>query len=338
MKTKFTLISLLVLFASSLYAAGLVDISYSNITISQPGSYIVVCDLTTGQDLNCITIATSNVTIDLNGHTLYGAGTTVGASGHGIYGWAPNNLTIKNGIIRDFWDSGIYFSGRNNKIMHIQAYGNGGEGIANWNNGALVQNCCVEQNGGYGILASTGSNIMDNIAHNNGFDGIITGTGCRITGNSAYNNTRHGIWPGAGCTVKDNSVYNNGTYGIYANSGCTVIGNSAYSNDSIGIFASTDCSITGNTVYSNSYDGISFSSGCLVTNNCVGSHTGDPGIHARSDDNFIGQNLCTDNGTGILCDGVGNYLEQNKLRGNTTNVTLNGSTEGGGVLANVIIP
>ncbi|MCX7918675.1 MAG: hypothetical protein N3A72_03500, partial [bacterium] len=64
MKPKLTLITLLVLFTNSSYAAGLIDISYSPYTISKPGSYIVVADLYTPQNLNCITVATSDVTID----------------------------------------------------------------------------------------------------------------------------------------------------------------------------------------------------------------------------------------------------------------------------------
>lgn len=109
MKTLAFLFSTLIL-AGSVFASGVIDIAYSPYTINNGGSYIVVKDLTTAQNLNCITVNTSNVTIDLNGHTLYGAGSTVGSSGYGIY--APfNNISVKNGTIVNFYTDGVYLEG-----------------------------------------------------------------------------------------------------------------------------------------------------------------------------------------------------------------------------------
>jgi len=81
MKT-FSLLCFYLILAGFVFAAGQIDIAYSPYTITQPGSYIVVNDLTTAPNLDCIDITTSNVTLDLNGHTLYGAGSTTGSSGY----------------------------------------------------------------------------------------------------------------------------------------------------------------------------------------------------------------------------------------------------------------
>src|SRR5208283_2723366 len=96
-----------VMLASMVYADGQINIAYSPYTISIPGSYIVVKNLTTAINLNAITINTSDVTIDLNGHTLYGPGTTAGSGGDGIHSDTGDNITVTNGAIRNFNGNGI---------------------------------------------------------------------------------------------------------------------------------------------------------------------------------------------------------------------------------------
>jgi parallel beta-helix repeat protein len=358
MKLSLSMLFCLLLVGSAI-SAGLIDISYSPYTISQPGSYILVADLHTPQDLDCITIATSNVTIDLNGHTLFGAGTAVGTNGGGIYAGYNNNLTIKNGIVRDFRAHGIYIVGGDNKIMHVQAYGNGHDGIANYNNNAVIQDCCSEYNLGNGIIGSNGSVIINNTVRGNGIIGILTGGGCIINGNSLYYNTGHGIYAvGEGCIVKDNAAYGNGGDGINTGYANTVIGNSAYlnagngiyidngstakdntahSNTFTGIYASSGCTIIGNTLYSNSSSGLKVTNGCQVINNNSRNNLY-AGIQVTGAENSVSQNMCTSNyAYGLLSIG-GSYFEQNKLRSNGTNKSLSTSTEGTGDLANVIIP
>lgn len=177
MKSSLLAVCLGILLVSLIYADGQIDIAYSNYTISQPGSYVVVCDLTTGQNFNCITINTSNVTIDLNGHTLYGAGTTVGSFVTGIYtGLGRDNITITNGIVRDFHGHGIYLQGRNIRVCNVKAV----------------------RNKYYGIYVGNNATIKDNIAEGNGDTGIYTGIGCTVTGNSAYINGWDGIFADIG--------------------------------------------------------------------------------------------------------------------------------------------
>src|SRR5277367_6834598 len=110
-----------ILLTGTVFATGQIDIAYSPYTISNPGSYIVVKDLTTAINLNCITITTSNVTLDLNGHTLYGFGTTFsfsGTYGTGIMAttvaivasttaFLVTNVSITNGTIMNFKNYGV---------------------------------------------------------------------------------------------------------------------------------------------------------------------------------------------------------------------------------------
>ena len=130
-------------FSVSALAIGQINIAYSPYTISQPGSYIVVKDLTTAINLNCITITTSNVTLDLNGHTLYGYGTTQftsGTYGTGIMGTTSSyvaatavlrvhNITVKNGTITNFRNYGVIFNGYNITLSDLKVISNSSAGI-----------------------------------------------------------------------------------------------------------------------------------------------------------------------------------------------------------------
>jgi hypothetical protein len=343
-----------VAFADSAAAAGLTNISYSPYTISQPGSYIVVADLHTPQNVNCITIATSDVTLDLNGHTLYGAGTTAGSWGYGVF-TENNNITVKNGMTRDFRSHGIFLDGFNYQVIQIRAYGNKIDGI--WVTSAgLVKDNTVYKNGSAGIYAGPGCTVTGNSAYYNGNEGIKTGdgctvignsvtynqgiginaeNGCTVTGNSASDNGNSGIYTGYSCSVISNSVYNNNNDGINVNVCCTVTGNSVSSNTRNGIMTSTGCTIIQNSVYSNDSSGIQVTNGCNVNNNTSRTNSY-AGIRATSSDNSISQNLVTYNTGYGLWSAAGNYFEQNKLRGNGINELLGGSTKGSGDLANVI--
>lgn len=117
----FSLLSLL--FCGSVFAAGQIDIAYSPYTITNPGSYIVVKDLTTAQNLDCIDIITPNVTLDLNGHSLYGSGSSAGSSssstGSGIYGTSGNSIEY-NTLYNN--DTGLLSTSSTNYLANNKAH------------------------------------------------------------------------------------------------------------------------------------------------------------------------------------------------------------------------
>lgn len=318
MKYLLIVCSSIFILGTTVFPAGLIDISYSPYTISQPGSYIVVADLHTPQDMNCITIATSDVTIDLNGHSLYGAGSSMGTNGCGIYGiWYLNNVSIKNGIIRNFREDGIALWGSNHQIQNIHAYNNANSGIFVFES-SIVQNCTAEANGG-GIGGGYGVNITNNTVRNNGYNGIGTGYGCIITGNSAYGNMADGIWAGMFSSV---------------------IGNNCSFNKSDGIFGQGYNIIKDNVTASNTDDGIHIQDSCLVTNNnCFGngydagplSQSTAYGIHAISSGNSIENNLLTYNDIGLFLEFYGSFYASNRAHGNSiSNYSIGtGNIDGG---------
>ncbi len=251
MKTLAFLFSTIIL-AGTVFASGQIDIAYSPYTISKPGSYIVVKDLTTAQNQNCITISTSNITIDLNGHTLYGAG-TAGSSGSGIEDVSAGamNLAIYNGTIRNFRTNGIELFGVNARVERVNVSGNNYFGIHLGASG-LVSDCNVSNNSYVGIKLdgeNCGGIIRNNQASNNQSDGIY-GNNVAISSNFSYFNKGNGI-TALNCLVENNTLDSNNPNGISANS-CRVIGNYCYGHLSgAGIVAIEYNTIENNTLFDN---------------------------------------------------------------------------------------
>ncbi len=299
MKTV-SLLWLPLLLAGTVYGTGQIDIAYSPYTINNPGSYIVVKDLTTPQNLNGITISTSNITIDLNGHTLYGAGSTTGSSGNGIVDLinGANNVTIYNGTIRDFRNNGIELFGMNTRVEHVNVSGNNYYGIY-LGSSALVADCNVSNNGydGINLENSTGAGgiIRNNNVTYNGINGIYGQYGVVITGNHISHNQSDGI------------------LGLNA----TILNNDSFLNQVNGISGSY-CLVENNNVDGNFSNGITGSYNRIVGNYCQ-SHSGGAGIYAHTQ-NTIENNTLYANSTGVFTNSVNNYIAGNSLTGNTVSI------------------
>jgi len=319
-RVVFTVFLLFVGILFSFGGDGQIDIATLPFTISSPGSYIVVKDLSiSNPDVNGINIQVSNVTIDLNGHTLTGAGKEVGTIGCGIAILGSlMNITVKNGTIREWRGDGINATyARNCRFINLQCYRNGGHGIASGNS-SLVTNCCCFYNGGNGIFADDGSIVINN---------------------TATSNTAYGIWAEDTSTIEENTCSHNGSGGIRAGAGCTVVRNSTIINYGTGIKTTNGSLIKENVCYSNKSDGIKSISECFIMGNyCSKSgFEGDgAGIHTTSYDNNIEFNMVIENDRGIQVDHSGNYIASNYASDNGTDyVIVSGNTEGTGDLANV---
>ncbi|MCP5009301.1 MAG: right-handed parallel beta-helix repeat-containing protein [Aestuariibacter sp.] len=315
-------------------------------TISASGSYYLTGNLTNG---NGIDVNVDNVTIDLMGFTLSGDGTT---GDYGIYMNTHNNVTIKNGTIRNFGRAGIYqgsSTGRYNRAIDVRAIGNGTQGGGSSHSGIFllgtnnhIERCTAADNGGYGLYAGNSSNVNNNTAYNNGSTGISAGTGSTISGNTAYDNGSYGIYGGHGSTITGNTAYNNtGNYGIYGGYGSSISANTVYSNAGWGIYASSGNLVMNNTINSNntSYTenlgGLRVNNDSRVVGNTLDGNA-EYGIYVNNADTVIENNLVSDTfNTGDAGDGVGIYFNSsgcfyanNRATGNTTD--YGGSLPAGG--------
>lgn len=162
------------------------------LTISQPGSYILVGNITVPDaNTTAISVQADYVTIDLNGFSIQGPvvcsgqPTTCSPSGSGIGIDATSHVgtTVRNGVVRGMGGSGL-FDGPSEPFMrvaNVSAVSNGNTGI---NQADTVTNCTAFANGNEGIHAVT---VTASTANKNTSRGIFANT---VTGCVAFSKRR----------------------------------------------------------------------------------------------------------------------------------------------------
>lgn len=230
--------------------------------ISVSGSYYLTKNLTGAVGNNGITVTANDVTIDLNGFALRG----VAGSLYGIAVGNIKNLSVRNGTVRDWGNSGIAAStgdGARFKALTVTnncGAGNSDNGFAGMEIGtngsvsdcvvsnnlrgagihtgtnAVVSDCVANNNaGGFGISTGANSVVSKCIANNNSGNpssGISVATGCVISVCTAQGNQFNGMLLGNSGRVLDCNVGANGQDGIKGGvvvsvSGCVAQGNGA---------------------------------------------------------------------------------------------------------------
>jgi hypothetical protein len=172
---------------------------YTCTSISHPGSYQVVANITatasnvqTGVILGCIVINTSNVTLDLAGHTITGppGGFINGAGVAGVEGLSQGleGIKVLNGVVTGLYD-GVLLYGSGHVVENVRSFNNVNIGILVYNapigpfGHRVVGNTAVG-NGAAGIYVYCPSLVLQNAAAGNGAGQIATnGTGCTLSGN-----------------------------------------------------------------------------------------------------------------------------------------------------------
>jgi hypothetical protein len=248
--------------------------------ITQRGSYYLTTNLT-GVASGGITISASGVTLDLMGFEL------VGGTGSGILvSGSRNNITVRNGTVRNWSDHGVGASsaansqfdqlrardnvvfginvGAGSSVSDCQAVANN-SGIVTAS-GASVSRCVVASNFNPGIDAGAGSMISGCTVYSN-FGGILAGEGSTVIGCTVRQNNSSGIDAGGGSVVKDCAVSGHTGNGISAGTGSTVNGCTAYLNQ-IGINVSNGSTVMACTASLNTSNGISVAANCVV-NGCT---------------------------------------------------------------------
>jgi parallel beta-helix repeat protein len=263
---------------------GQIDIAKLPYSISSPGSYIVVGELELAATGNHgINITSDNVTLDLNGHTIKGPGKAAGTTDSGIYIGASTRkgITIKNGTVRDWPDTGV--------------------------NGDYARSCTFTNlkcfnNGKHGLYASINCIITGNICSDNTQHGIYVSESCTVSNNICEDNTKDGIYASQGNTITDNNIYSNEEIGINVSSRNFVKSNTVSFNKGNGIECYIYNRIVGNVCSSNGFMGdgagiLITTTGNAVERNLVSSN--DRGIESKpsTGKNFIASNRASGNGT-----------------------------------------
>ena len=233
------------------------------------------------------------------------------------------------------------FSGAGSIIESSTVCNNGNIGIdASAGISSSIINNTVHGNGGRGIRGGNGSTLIGNAVYQNGDAGILTGAGSVVVNNSVHHCEGSGIEAYDGATVSENAVYHNTEHGIDCSFGTVVKGNSVYLNGNWGIYALNRNTITNNTVALNnlnddaSFGGIHIGLENFLKENNVSSNN-QQNIAVQNSSNAIEGNLvtgCTSGpGYGIVFVNTGNVYANNRLSGNTDNLSNETTqTDGGG--------
>lgn len=182
------------------------------IVLSQPGSYLLTTDLSTGSAVDAIRIDADHVTLDLGGHLIQGVGTANGTSGVVAINH-HRGATVRNGVISNFENcvnlsldtptlvgpphtvegvrvvgcqTGMYVAG--GMIVHSTAtqcllYGF-------WGSSLLVDSSLALENGGTGFRLAGYSSCTSCVSTRNSGAGFVlsasTCTGCTASLNDSY--------------------------------------------------------------------------------------------------------------------------------------------------------
>lgn len=265
-----------------------VPISAAGFTISQPGSYYLTTNLIATGD--GIVIAADGVTLDLMGFSLTGD-RSIGDYGVFLDGAsnAPiRNVTVRNGVIRNFQYGVCAEYSQNSRFEHLMVSTNTSYGVYyvgqyGMCDGNILSDCTISANGAAGV------NYFGN---NGGCDGN-TMTRCTIIGNSSCGVSLDGSYGGHcdGNTIVDCAIIGNAYYGVYL----------------FGVSGQCD----GNTL-----------SGCTVRKNTIRGVWLDNATGNRLEGNHIsGQVGATT--FGIECTGTArNLILRNTCEGQTNNYNL----------------
>jgi parallel beta-helix repeat protein len=281
--------------------------------IGQPGSYYLTQNLTGEAGKFLIRVDADNVTIDLNGYTMIGVTGSLDAINGSLL--EPDNVTVKNGVIRGFDDTAIEASPTaNGWVIENVTMSRNGAGVSAGRH-AILRNCHAVYNQGSGISALWGSVIENCTASGNGTWGISGSYGTTIRGCAAQQNSGAGISAHSGSTVVDCSARQNGVEGIKLDSGSSAINCTSSYNTTDGIWMGDDCTAQGNTCSENG-------------NNGTGA-----GVRASGGGNRIDGNHVTLNDLGIRTDGSNNIVVRNTARGNATAFSYAGTNTVGPTVA-----
>jgi len=206
-------------------------------TIDQPGSYVLIKNLTATGD--CLVLTGNYVTIDLAGFLITGNGT-----GRGITATqAVKGVVIHDGSIIGFTQGIAFFIGANDNITVLRTRINENRspdglfdpGINIFGDGAIIRDTNATSNGEDGIIVSGGGAFLSgNVANGNRGNGIVIGSvlsgGSTLIGNTADANGKLGFGIGVGSTIMNNTARGNTIAGMSVDCPSNVIGNTLTGN------------------------------------------------------------------------------------------------------------
>jgi hypothetical protein len=232
------------------------------------------------QDLACagsngVVVGADRITIDLQGFAITGDRTvfTIGI-------WVPgfDGVTLKNGVVRNFYDGVIASGAEKFTLSNVTAAGNVFTGFS--------------------VNNSTKASLSNVTGFGSAYGIYVISNGAKITSASAIRNTNLGIAiEGDGVSIKSSSAVGN-AYGISIfGDGNTVTSSAANGNGIVGIdIDGAGNSVTKATARANGSDGIHLRNGANTVSSSDASGNTGHGIHTDGSGQVINHNRTVANG------------------------------------------
>jgi parallel beta-helix repeat protein len=244
--------------------------------------------------VNGLEIGASNITLDLDGHTIDG---DVATAVTGIDNNGHDEVTIKNGIIREFTDGVRLNDADRNRLNELEvSYNNTGIVLSQSNNSRIEESSASDNaNDGISLTNSNNNTIEESSASDNDNTGILLNGSDdnRVQDNSSFDNENFGIAVENGSDrnqIQSNEASNNG----FAN------GNSGILVDA----ASTQTVVEHNNANWNFLNGISVSHATTTLRRNTANNNGQLGIEAVPNIIDGGGNKAQGNGNPLQCTNV----------------------------------
>jgi hypothetical protein len=196
-----------------------------------------------------IVVGAPGITIDLKGFTVRG---NRSADHFGIYDLGHADVTIKNGIVRNF-DIGVYAGAQEVHVSNIVASGNTGDGIYIGDSSGSVRSSTASGNGSNGMyLNGVDETIQSSTAAGNLNAGLyVSGSSASVKSSTASGNGYFGInVTGDAAHVQSSTASGNVSGGIHVDGEAAVIkGNRSVANG----FESYDSDLSGPGIFVEGY-------------------------------------------------------------------------------------
>ncbi len=300
-------------------------------TITNSGSYLLTGNLTGSAGANGITIAADDVSIDLNGFTMYGVPGSL--CGIVVQTETQHNVTVQNGIIRDWGSFGVDLTagtngGATNCVLRdLTVYHNGNGGLRGGFN-SNIERCRAFQNGGDPGPSPVVTNRLGM--------GIENENGSAVERCLSWFNNEHGILPHSATAVRSVVTYGNGHDGIHA-SHATLIRNAIAANSSEGIQVASGGGVVDSVAAYCDEDGIRVEGGQggSVVEGCVTMGNHDNGIDCQGAGSRVsGANVYSNDNHGLRINVNGAFVQRNLTVGNSaafsghSGINISGSSTG----------
>lgn len=316
---------------------------FAEYLIDEPGSYFLTGNIEGLVDgKTAITITSDDVSLDLNGYSLIGArpastsdaSVSTGSPGNGYGIWAEGerkNITIHNGIISSWGETGVQAEAVSNSIFRdLQLENNGVSGIIIGDN-SLVLDCQSTLNLEHGIVGDDGNNVLNCSALTNGSSGIVVDSASQITNTGAEKNLGAGIEVAhggmlLGCVAGDNQV------GFVIGPFSQIIKSIALNNSDDGFQIGDQSHALHCNASNNEGDGFEMIGASGSIQHCVSHENNLHGIFCSNSPVsaiLVSQNGLTDNDLyGIFVAGSGALVTNNRAAGHPNNAASTGVGDG----------